>query len=103
MREEIDRQIRAGIGRNPAYTLFHEQRLRVLEATVIEEEFADGPGAIVKSDKKSFTVSCGSHALNILSVQLPGKNPTAVSDITNSRPELFAKGENFSSELLTPQ
>jgi methionyl-tRNA formyltransferase len=101
--QEIDRQIRAGIGRNPAYTLFHEQRLRVLEATVIEEEFADRPGTIVKSDKKSFTVSCGSHALNILNVQLPGKNPTAVSDITNSRPELFAKGENFSSELLSPQ
>ena len=95
---EIDRQIRAGIGRNPAYTLLNEQRLRILEGSVSSENFNAEPGQIVKSEKTHFTVSCGSGALDVHRVQLPGKNAASVKDISNSRPDFFACGVVFDRE-----
>ena len=95
---EIDRQIRAGIGRNPAYTILNDKRLRILEGSVSLYNFNDKPGRIVESDKSYFTVGCGSGALNVKQIQLPGKNPATVKDISNSRPELFSCGVAFDYE-----
>jgi len=92
---EIDRQIRAGIGRNPAYTVLNDQRLRILKGTVSVETYNAKPGQIVESEKSHFTVSCGSGALDIQRVQLPGKSPATVKDISNSRPELFSRDVVF--------
>ena len=92
---EIDRQIRAGIGRNPAYTVLNDQRLRILKGTVSVESYNAKPGQIVESEKSHFTVSCGSGALDIQRVQLPGKSPATVKDISNSRPELFSQDVAF--------
>jgi len=92
---EIDRQIRAGIGRNPAYTILNDQRLRILEGTVSSENYTAEPGQIVESRKAHFTVSCGSGALDVHRVQLPGKKPATVKDISNSRPELFSRDVTF--------
>ena len=92
---EIDRQIRAGIGRNPAYTVLNDQRLRILKGTVSVESYNATPGQIVESEKSHFTVSCGSGALDIQRVQLPGKSPATVKDISNSRPELFSRDVAF--------
>ncbi|GJM11992.1 MAG: methionyl-tRNA formyltransferase [Pseudohongiella sp.] len=96
--DEIDRQVRAGIGRNPAYTIFDDQRLRILEATVSAEKQSVEPGRILAADKEQFTVSCGSGALDVRRVQLPGKNAQSVKDIRNSRPALLSVGTQFSSE-----
>ena len=95
---EIDRQIRAGIGRNPAYTILNDQRLRILEGSVSLYNFSDRPGQIVESDKSHFTVRCGSGALDVTRIQLPGKNPATVKDISNSRSELFSRGVSFNYE-----
>jgi methionyl-tRNA formyltransferase len=92
---EIDRQIRAGIGRNPAYTVLNDQRLRILKGTVSVESYNAKPGQIVESGKSHFTVSCGSGALDVQRVQLPGKGPATVKDISNSRPELFSRDVVF--------
>lgn len=92
---EIDRQIRAGIGRNPAYTVLDNQRLRVLEGSISTEKFVAEPGRIVQSEKAYFTVSCGSGALDVHRVQLPGKNVATVKDISNSRPDFFARDVAF--------
>lgn len=94
----IDRQIRAGIGRNPAYTFLGDQRLRILEGSVSLEAYDAQPGQIVNSDRKSFTVRCNPGAVEVTRVQLPGKNPASVSDINNSRPEMFAMQKMFTSE-----
>ncbi len=96
---EIDRQIRAGIGRNPAYSILDTQRLRIIEASDSQECFDVTPGQIVKNGKGSFTVSCGVGSLDVHLVQLPGKNVTSVGDISNSRPDYFAPGTTFCSEL----
>ena len=92
---EIDRQIRAGIGRNPAYTVLNDQRLRILKGTVSGESYNAKPGQIVESEKTHFTVRCGSGALDIQRIQLPGKSPATVKDISNSRPELFSRDVVF--------
>ena len=92
---EIDRQIRAGIGRNPAYTVLNDQRLRILKGTVSVESYNAKPGQIVESEKTHFTVRCGSGALDIQRIQLPGKSPATVKDISNSRPELFSRDVAF--------
>lgn len=95
---EIDRQIRAGIGRNPAYTILGDQRLRILEGSVCVDNSNAKPGQIVESEKTHFTVSCGSGALQVQRVQLPGKKPATVKDISNSRPELFSRDVTFDCE-----
>lgn len=95
---EIDRQIRAGIGRNPAYTSLNNKRLRILEGSVSVESYNAKAGQVVESKKSLFTVSCGSGALDVHRVQLPGKKPATVKDISNSRPDLFSRGVTFSSE-----
>lgn len=95
---QIDRQIRASIGRNPAYGILNEKRLRILEATVSPDNYDAEPGEIVASEKLHFTVCCGSGALLVKVVQLPGKNAMTIKDICNSRPEFFAPGFIFTSE-----
>ena len=95
---EIDRQIRAGIGRNPAYTILGDQRLRILEGSVSVDNSNAKAGQIVESGKTHFTVSCGSGALQVQRVQLPGKKPATVKDISNSRPELFSRNVTFDCE-----
>lgn len=95
---QIDRQIRVGIGRNPAYGILNGQRLRVLRGSVSTKTFTGEAGQIVESKKAHFTVKCGSGALVISLVQLPGKNATTVKDISNSRPNFFALGATFTSE-----
>lgn len=97
---EIDRQIRAGIGRNPAYTILNDQRLRIIEGSVSPQDYNANAGQIVESEKTHFTVSCGSGALDVQRIQLPGKNPATVKDISNSRPELFSRGVEFDSEQV---
>ncbi len=95
--ENIDRLIRAGIGRTPAYTFLGEQRLRIIEAKVSSEHFQSKPGSIVYSGKQHFTVGCGTCSLEVYCVQQPGKKPTAIQAIGNSRPNYFKVGAQFSS------
>jgi methionyl-tRNA formyltransferase len=95
---EIDRQIRAGIGRNPAYTILNDQRLRILEGSVSMNNSNAKAGQIVESVKTHFAVSCGSGTLQVQRVQLPGKKPASVKDINNSRPELFSRDVTFTCE-----
>ena len=95
---EIDRQIRAGIGRNPAYTILSDQRLRILEGSVSVDNSDAEAGQIVESEKNHFSVSCGSGTLQVQRVQLPGKKPTNVKDISNSRPGLFSRYVTFDCE-----
>lgn len=101
---DIARTVRAGIGRQPAYSFLDGERLRLLRASaVLSEQSAQvAPGTIlVSSDRNSLSVACRDGILQVTELQLPGKNPVAVRDIMNSRPALFAAGKQFSSD--TPQ
>lgn len=90
--ERINRQVRVGIGRTPAWCYLGNQRLRILAASPRPEQHASKPGTILDTAKDSFTVACQQSVLSVLSVQLPGKNAMGVGDVLNSKPELFQPG-----------
>lgn len=102
--EIISRQIKASIGRNPAYTLMDDQRIRILSASTdsLPVENNALPGTIVsitRQGKKveSIDVACGDGLLRIHQMQLPGKNAMSVHDVLNARQQIFEPGKQFSS------
>ena len=95
--ELIERQIRVGIGRFPAYALFNSERIRILKAQVGSATSGASPGTIIESNKDSFTVQCGTGSIAITQIQLPGKNVVAVRDITNSKPSFFTASKKFTA------
>lgn len=104
--KEIDRIVRASIGRNPAYSFLQGQRLRVLKATPMDHPHKQTPGTIIdvlRKDARSpafVLVACGTGALLLEELQLPGKNPACVKDLLNSYSTLFAAGNCFSDKEL---
>lgn len=93
----IDRQVRAGVGRLPAYTLLDGQRVRVLKALLSEQSYSAPPGTIVDASDQGFTVACSDFGLLVESIQLPGKKSMTVKELRNSKPELFLAGVKFST------
>lgn len=89
----IDRQVRAFYPRSPAYCLYKQQRLRILEATVLHDiSSVHSPGTIVELGNDAMTVACGEGALRVGMVQLEGKNPMRLRDLLNGRPGYFERG-----------
>lgn len=99
--ETINRTIRAGIGRLPAYSFFKGERLRLLRATPSSKTVDVKPGTITQVEQNSFTVACENSSLIVDSIQLPGKNPVKVLDLINSKPEFFEIGSLFSATPST--
>ena len=95
--ELIERQIRVGIGRFPAYSFFNSERIRILKAQVSNATSDLSPGTIIESNKDSFTVQCVTGSIAITQIQLPGKNVVAVRDITNSKPSFFTASKKFTA------
>ncbi len=92
---EIDRVIRAGIGRLPAFSFYNNDRLRIIKASPSPDAFDKSAGTIVSVSKDSFVVACQDSSLTISVVQLPGKNPVTVTDLRNSKPDYFRIGSQF--------
>jgi methionyl-tRNA formyltransferase len=95
--EQIDRVIRAGIGRQPGYCFYSGERIRFLQATPSAASFTEPPGTIVEVTKDKISVACDGSSLQISRVQLPGKNPVEIKDLSNSRPDYFQVGNSFTS------
>ena len=95
--ESINLQIRSGIGRTPAYSFLGGERIRVLKARSRAERTTAEPGTIVQSDRGRLSVACADSILDVTLMQLPGKNPLSIGEILNSRKELLAPGQRFTS------
>ncbi|MFT4888425.1 MAG: methionyl-tRNA formyltransferase [Pseudohongiellaceae bacterium] len=93
--EIVNRTIRAGIGRMPAYAFFECERLRLLKATPTQTSIDVTPGTIIEVSHDSFTVACKDSCLVVHSIQLPGKNPVSVLDVLNSTSTLLKVGALF--------
>jgi methionyl-tRNA formyltransferase len=98
----INRQIRCGIGRTPAYSFLAGERIRILEAEAAALKAHVPPGTIIESHQDSLIVACHDSALRISILQLPGKTPLRVREILNSRAHVFATGQRFSAEAPDP-
>tara|TARA_R100001039_G_C1852528_1_gene113415 strand:+ start:1708 stop:2676 length:969 start_codon:yes stop_codon:yes gene_type:complete len=98
---DIARTVRAGIGRQPAFSFLDGERLRLLHASATQYELPANvvPGTILpNTDRHCFAIAGPDGVLQVTEIQLPGKNPVAVRDIMNSRPALFAAGKQFSND-----
>ena len=91
---EIERQVRAFIGRSPAFTVNGDIRLRILKATPVQGSFR--PGEIFRKDNK-LIIGCGRGGLSINEVQLNKGKGTAISigAAINGYPEAFREGNTF--------
>ncbi len=96
--EFIGRQVRAGIGRAPAFAFIRQHRVRILRAMPEPREWTGPPGTILSAGKEGLLVACGAGALRIASVQLPGKIPVEVGALLNSPSNPFAADARFHCE-----
>jgi methionyl-tRNA formyltransferase len=90
---ELERQIRAFFPWPVSHALLAGETLKVLNAC--PGEGTGAPGTILQASKQGLTVACGSGALCLTRLQLPGGKPLAFADLLNSRQEQFAVGRSF--------
>ncbi len=92
---EIDRQIRAGIGRAPAYSFLQGTRVRLIKASAGPEQSRLPPGSIIAAGRDGLQIACRDSMLRVSHLQLPGKNVLPIGDLLNARGTLFAPGQRF--------
>ena len=98
--QAIHRQIRGGVGRNPAYSEYKGERIRLLKASVLPAQGKQIAGTIISADKEGLQVACGVSVLNITLIQLPGKNPVSMREFMNARRDFFAAGSRFDASAV---
>lgn len=72
-----------------------EQRIRIWQASVVENNTDKTPGTIISVDKKGIVVATNNKAIQLELIQIPGKKAMPVSDILNSRSDWFIVGEQI--------
>jgi methionyl-tRNA formyltransferase len=87
---ELERLIRAFNPWPICHSTLDGAPLKVLAAQLADGQGA--PGQILAADKNGLTVACGSAALRLTCLQLPGGKALAFADLYNSRREQFAPG-----------
>lgn len=93
----INRTIRGGIGRNPAYCYLNAERVRILKAHAIAQSHQSPEGMILEVSNESLRVACKDSILEVKTMQFPGKTALPVSELLKSRQEILAPGNCFSS------
>ncbi|WP_448567585.1 methionyl-tRNA formyltransferase [Thalassotalea ganghwensis] len=96
----LQRKIRAYIPWPVAQITYHdenqtEQRIRIWQASVSDQQSNSTPGTIVASSKNGIQVATADGVLTIEVMQLPGKKALPVSDILNSRGQWFTVGQSI--------
>jgi methionyl-tRNA formyltransferase len=69
-----------------------QHRLRVWQASVLEDNTKAPLGTIISADKKGIVIATADGALCLEVIQLPGKKALPVKDILNGRSDWFAVG-----------
>nr|WP_288455294.1 methionyl-tRNA formyltransferase [uncultured Pseudomonas sp.] len=88
--DELERLIRAFNPWPICHSTLNEAPLKVLAGRIGEGQ--GQPGEILAASKDGLTVACGSGALLLTRLQLPGGKALNFSDLFNSRREQFAVG-----------
>ncbi|UUY09445.1 methionyl-tRNA formyltransferase [Pseudomonas sp. J452] len=88
--DELERLIRAFNPWPICHSTLHGEPLKVLAASL--GEGTGQPGQILAASKDGLTVACGTGALRLTRLQLPGGKPLNFADLYNSRREQFAVG-----------
>ncbi|MGA6103397.1 methionyl-tRNA formyltransferase [Pseudomonas solani] len=88
--DELERLVRAFNPWPICHSTLGGEPLKVLAAQLSEGQ--GQPGQILAASKDGLTVACGSGALRLTRLQLPGGKPLSFADLFNSRREQFATG-----------
>ena len=79
---------------------FEGLAIRIWEASLVDDavtnESDKEPGTLLRAHKKGLDIVCQSGILRVTKVQLPGSKAMSVSDLLNSKKELFTTGKRFS-------
>jgi methionyl-tRNA formyltransferase len=100
---QIDRCIRAGIGRQAAFSLLGDERIRILAAIPQADRSPSAPAGTITAHEKladgepALRIAGKDGYLLVTQLQLPGKNPMSFRELLNSRREMFSTGRCFSS------
>lgn len=94
---ELDRHIRAFYPAPGAMSYCQQQLIKIWRANPKPIEHHATPGTIVAVSQHSIDVATGKGLLQIQELQLAGSKSLPVSAVLNSRRELFAPGNQFSS------
>ena len=73
-------------GLNPwpiTYTSYKDQRMKIFETEVLNEESAKEAGTILRVDKKGIVVSCGKKCILVKKIQFPNGKPLYVEQYIN--------------------
>ena len=87
---ELERLVRAFNPWPVCHSSLGEAALKVYAAELGEGQGA--PGTILAASRDGLTVACGSGALRLTRLQLPGGKPLGFAELYNSRREQFAPG-----------
>lgn len=100
---ELDRRVRAGIGRLPAFSWLEGERVRFLATRVSTASNERPAGTILGTSlladgSTALDIACSKGVLHLTELQLPGKNPMSIKDMLNARRDQFAVGKQFSHD-----
>lgn len=68
--------------------------LIITRAEIVENDLPTSPGTIIRADKKKFVIACGSGALEIAELIVPGKKAMPGANFLNGCRENLA-GKNL--------
>lgn len=91
----IHRQINALFPRAPAFSQYDNQRIRFIQARVLDETACKTPGSILQVDKQGLKVCCADKCLLVTKIQLPGKAALELGSFLNGRADFFKPGTRF--------
>ncbi|MDN3653050.1 methionyl-tRNA formyltransferase [Thalassotalea ponticola] len=72
-----------------------EHRVKIWQATPISSSSSASPGTILQADKHGIVVATGNGALQLESLQLPGKKAMSAADLLNGRADWFVVGKDI--------
>jgi len=94
----IERKIRAFNPFPVCFTQLGDDRIKVWAATAKNQQRGK-PGEIIAINKEAMTVSCTDGALDIQTIQLPGKKAMTIAELLNGRPDLLKPGMCFENPV----
>ncbi|OJS98713.1 methionyl-tRNA formyltransferase [Marinobacter nauticus] len=92
---EIERLIRAFNPWPGIFTDLGEQRIRLHQASALDQSSDKLPGTVISREREGVEVACGTGTLKVTSVQLPGSKAQSISDLINGGKQVLLPGQEL--------
>jgi methionyl-tRNA formyltransferase len=92
---EIERRIRAFNPWPGTFTDLGEQRIRLHQASALDQSSDKLPGTVISREREGVEVACGTGTLKVTSVQLPGSKAQSISDLINGGKQVLLPGQEL--------